>query len=54
MPGPSVEAGEAAFDQVRGALEAQRARLFELRNDARDGFGATADTLAVAARSPSP
>ena len=46
-PGPSVETGEAAFDQVRGALEAQRARLLELRNDARDGLGATADLLAV-------
>ncbi|MDD7919840.1 sensor histidine kinase [Actinomycetospora callitridis] len=47
VPGPSIEVGKVAFDQVRAALDAQRTRLFELRNDARDGLDGAADTLAV-------
>lgn len=47
VPGPSIEVGKVAFDQVRAALDAQRTRLFDLRNDARDGLDGAAGALAV-------
>jgi signal transduction histidine kinase len=46
-PGPTIETGKVTFDQVRGALEAQRERLAELRTDARDALDSAADTLAI-------
>ncbi|PVY97736.1 sensor histidine kinase [Actinomycetospora cinnamomea] len=46
-PAPPVEVGKAAFDRVRGALDAQRNRLLVLRDDARDALGGAADTITV-------
>jgi signal transduction histidine kinase len=46
-PPPSPEVGKAAFDQVRGALDAQRSRLLVLRDEARGALGGAATTLAV-------
>ncbi|WP_433784217.1 sensor histidine kinase [Actinomycetospora sp. CA-101289] len=46
-PGPPLEAGKAAFDRVRVAIEAQRGRLLVLRDDARDALERAADTLYV-------
>ncbi|MEJ2862651.1 sensor histidine kinase [Actinomycetospora flava] len=44
-PTPSPDVGKVAFDQVRGALEAQRNRLFAQRDDARDNLDGAAALL---------
>ncbi|GAA4928273.1 HAMP domain-containing protein [Actinomycetospora succinea] len=46
-PGLPPEAGKAAFDEVRAAVDAQRDRLLALRDEARDALGRAATTLAV-------
>ncbi|GLZ46035.1 histidine kinase [Actinomycetospora sp. NBRC 106375] len=44
---PPPEVGKAAFDRVRGALDAQRGRLLALRDEARSALGGAATTLTV-------
>ena len=46
-PPPSPEAGKAAFDQVRDALDVQRGRLLALRDESRAALGGAATTLTV-------